>query len=73
MKLTVSILEIVGNNKNKINKKLDKNNKRLYNEINLSECSPWEPRRVFVSIQRLFLIYGGEIWKQNLLKHFESR
>ncbi len=40
MKLTVSILEIVGNNKNKINKKLDKNNKRLYNEINLSECSP---------------------------------
>nr|DAN07179.1 MAG TPA: hypothetical protein [Caudoviricetes sp.] len=27
-------------NKTKFNKKLDKNNKRLYNEINLSECSP---------------------------------
>ena len=31
LKPTVSILEIVGNNKNKFNKKLDKNNKRLYN------------------------------------------
>lgn len=40
MKPAVSILEIVGNNKNKFNKKLDKNNKRLYNEANLSECSP---------------------------------